>query len=189
MTEPTMCGSRTDRGFNVTTSCGKPFWPLGPTAEDVRLSDIAEHLSRTCRYGGALRSDVEFYSVAQHSWFCSYIVDEEHALEALLHDAAEAYVGDMVRPLKLEMPAYRDVEDRIDRVIREKFGLPEQMSPAVKMADRIACSTEKRDLLAEPDGVDWGEMPDAHHWDLVGLPPFVARQLFLDRCRDLGVEE
>jgi len=189
MTEPTLCGRRTSRGFNTTTTSGKPFWPLAPRAEDIRLSDIAEHLSRICRYGGALRSDVEFYSVAQHSWYCSYIVENGYELEALLHDAAEAYVGDMVRPLKLDMPEYRAVEDVIDRAIRLKFGLPVAMSPAVKLADRIACATEKRDLIAKPDGVEWGDMPEPHRIRIDGVSPFVARQLFLDRCRELGISE
>jgi hypothetical protein len=182
----TLCGAETSRGYNATTSSGKPFWPLAPELNDIRITDIAEHLSRICRYGGALRSDVQFYSVAQHSVLCSLHVPPDHAVEALLHDAAEAYVGDMVRPLKLMMPEYRAVEDQIDRLIRQKFNLPAEMSTLVKQADRSACATERRDLLAESPGLDWGPMPRTWSDRIEPLLPFEARDLFIARARQLG---
>lgn len=108
-----LCGPRTDRGYNQTTASGYPFWVLDPRPEDIRIEDIAAHLSRICRFGGALKDDVpnipplrsmvfvETYSVAQHSVLVSRNVHQEFALEALLHDAAEAYVGDVIKPIKL----------------------------------------------------------------------------------------
>src|SRR5690242_11754504 len=85
------------RGDWMQTYTGRRFWPLDPRVDDIDIGDIAHHLSLVCRFAGACR---EFYSVAQHCVGVSYVCDPKDALWGLLHDAAEAYVGDMVRPLK-----------------------------------------------------------------------------------------
>lgn len=115
-----LCGANNGRGYNQTTASGYPFWSLDPRPEDIRIEDIAAHLSRICRFGGALKEKafnaagsyefIEIYSVAQHSVLVSQRVPQEFALEALLHDAAEAYVGDMVKPVKASLtPHWGDV--------------------------------------------------------------------------------
>ena len=114
-----LCGADTGRGLNQTTASGKPFWVGDPRPEDVRIEDIAAQLSRICRFGGALKdgeggfsygswgqynySVYEIYSVAQHCVLVSRNVPPEYALEGLLHDAAEAYIGDMIKPIKSQL--------------------------------------------------------------------------------------
>lgn len=221
-----LCGPRTDRGYNQTTASGFPFWALDPRPEDIRIQDIAAHLSRICRFGGALRETqesgqdrlgrpknrrVETYSVAQHSVLVSRNVPQEFALEALLHDAAEAYVGDVIKPIKMLLepdwdgmlrlldvpsedlfalsefiPSFSRIEGRVDAAIRTKFGLPAEMSPEVKEADYRAVLTEHRDLQVDRGLVDWG-LPEAAPWSerIVPVLPSVARAQFLQRFNEL----
>ncbi|MDI1288693.1 MAG: hypothetical protein PSX37_01920 [bacterium] len=92
----------------MNTFTGQKFYPLDPRADEVHAPDIAKALSQICRYGGHTS---QHYSVAEHCVLMSLAVAPEHALFALLHDATEAYVGDMVRPLKQALPEYRAIED------------------------------------------------------------------------------
>ncbi|MBS1170158.1 MAG: putative phage hydrolase, partial [Burkholderiaceae bacterium] len=82
------------------------------------------------------------------------VQDQKYALEALLHDASEAYLKDIPKPLKELLPDYRAIEARLQAVIRRKFGLPEQESDAVKRVDLKLLATERRDLMPEHDA-DW----------------------------------
>lgn len=127
------------------THTGKRFFPLDPQIDDIDIRDIAHALSNICRFGGHTR---EFYSVAQHCVLVSEIVHSSIALEGLLHDAAEAYVGDMVRPLKVSMPNYKAIERHIEGLIAEKWMLAYPWAESIKRADNIALATEKRDVLA-----------------------------------------
>lgn len=129
----------------IQTYTGIQFDLLNPTPEMVVIEDIAHSLARLCRFTGHAN---RFYSVAQHSWLCSFKSPPKYALEALLHDAHEAYTGDLNRPLKALCPAYKDIQSNIDRVIREKFNLPIVCSPIVKNIDRTMLYTEKRDLFS-----------------------------------------
>lgn len=181
-----LTGALTDRGYNMTTASGLPFWPADPRPEDVRIEDIAAHLSRLCRFNGAIRDDVEIYSVAQHSVLVSEHVPAGYELEGLLHDAAEAYIGDRIKPLKMLMPGYDEFEYRIDRVIRAKFGLPLEKSQAVRDADYRAVLTERRDILPPNLTVDWGTAladpwPEhIHRWQI-----HHSRSVFLHRFKEL----
>jgi hypothetical protein len=89
--------TRDRRGDWMQTFTGRAFYPLDPRPEDIDPVDIAHALSLICRYGG---HSSRFYSVAEHCVLMSHAVAPEHALWALLHDATEAYLGDMIRPLK-----------------------------------------------------------------------------------------
>lgn len=117
------------RGNWLQTFSGVAFYPFDPHPEDINIQDIAHQLSMICRYGGAVSS---FYSVAEHSLILARYVRKVRpnnprlALQALLHDAAEAYICDIPRPLKLmpQMDGYRAMEDRIEAAIAEKFWLP-----------------------------------------------------------------
>lgn len=129
------------------------------SAEDIRLHDIAHSLSQLVRFTGHAKHP---YTVAQHSVFVSTLVAPQYALCGLMHDATEAYLGDVSRPLKSLLPEYRALEDRFHRVIAEKFGLPWPMPKEVKHADNVALLTEKRDLLT----VD-------HDWNIQGVQPSV----------------
>jgi len=106
-----------------------------PTPDMITIKDIAIGLSRESRFNGHTE---KFYSVAQHSVLCSRLVPEWVALEALLHDATEAYLKDIPTPLKDMLPEYKKIEQRLDAVIRRAFGFPELQSFYVKDADNEA---------------------------------------------------
>ena len=115
------------RGDWMQTYTGVRFYPMDPRPEELDIRDIAHALSLICRYGGHVD---RFYSVAEHCVLMSQCVPEEHALWALLHDASEAYVGDMVRPLKRQLPEYEAAEGRVIAAIVERVGLPSTRMPA-----------------------------------------------------------
>ena len=153
-------------------------------AEQIDIEDIATALSNICRFCGHVP---EFYSVAQHSVLCSLIVPDEFAFEALMHDATEAYVQDIPAPLKRLLPDYRQIEDLVDAVIRQKFELPETMSTPVKYADLIMLATERRDLDLD-DGTVWPVLEGIPPSDMVissPLKPGQAYQLFMNRFNEL----
>ncbi len=113
--------SKRERGW-MGTYTGRRFFPLDPRAEDVDIRDIARGLSMTCRYAGQVK---RFYSVAEHCYHVSVHVDQQFAREGLLHDSSEAYIGDMIRPLKHqpEMQEFRRAEASIEYAVTERFGL------------------------------------------------------------------
>lgn len=110
-----------------------------PSERDICIEDIAYSLSRTIRFCGHSPG----WTVAQHSIVVSQIVGDHCKLEALLHDAAEAYVGDITRPLKnILRPAYSPIEDRFEKVIAERFGLSWPCPAEIKQADLLVCRHE-----------------------------------------------
>jgi uncharacterized protein len=155
-----------------------------PRLTDIDIHDVAVSLSRLCRFNG---HSIFFYSVAQHSVLVSQLTPPEDALWGLLHDASEAFCGDMVSPLKkLVGQAYLDVEKAVMHAICDRFGLPRKQPVSVKAADLQALANEKRDLCrAEP--APWPtEMPDPlpdlriEPW----VPEYAARR-FLERFVEL----
>jgi hypothetical protein len=128
----------------ILTFLGKSFDLSAPDADLIDPRDIAHALANICRFGGHTRN---FYSVAQHSCIVADLVPDEHKLAALLHDATEAYCGDMVRPLKLATPAYQDIEEGIWRAICVRFWIDSELPACVGDADMIALATERRDLM------------------------------------------
>ncbi len=143
----------------IQTAGGRRFSPLDPDPEQIEIEDVAHALSQLCRFGGHCRV---FYSVAQH---CCLVADAVEAtgappevvLWALLHDAAEAYLGDLPHPLKHRSPLgdlYRAVEEPLQAAIVARFGLPAEPPPEVKPLDRAALALE-RSLRMRPAGDDW----------------------------------
>ena len=210
MAAPTQTGRF---GDYTQTFTGVKFYPLDPRPEEVCVEDIAHHLALVCRFGGAVR---EPYSVAQHSCLVADYVgtvettDRQVRLAALLHDATEAYCGDMVRPLKRNMTEYKAAEERIAVAIARRFGLPVTtcscphdwpaahhvntcigddprwvMPASVKRGDNIILATEARDLMGKC-GREWGFVAEP----LLGrIRPWTwrrARLEFLTRFDDLG---
>lgn len=138
-----------NRGW-LQTFTGKKVWPLDPRPEDICIEDIAHALSNICRYTGHVR---RFYSVAQHSVLVSQILPRNLQLCGLLHDAAEAYICDLPRPLKQSEPfgsIYKEHEETLERCIAEKFSLPFPWPLEIKHADNVLLMTERRDLMATP---------------------------------------
>jgi hypothetical protein len=139
------------------TWSGGRFYPLDPRPEEVFLLDIAQSLSKQCRYLG---HSLRFYSVAQHSTICATILLGSHgplmAMQGLLHDAAEAYLGDLISPLKIgtrigEM--YLEHEAKLHDVIMTRFGLfAGDLPDPVKEADRRVLATEAKTLVASTKG-------------------------------------
>lgn len=132
----------------IQTYSGVKFFPLDPRPEDVRFMDIAHALSNACRYTGHCR---HFYSVAEHSVRVSWHVPPEDGLRGLLHDASEAYLHDLARPIKASpgLAFYRQQERRVEDVIMAVFGLQAEQPLAVTIADDRMAATEQRDLMLE----------------------------------------
>jgi 5'-deoxynucleotidase YfbR-like HD superfamily hydrolase len=132
------------RSLYVSTYTGKQFFPLAPTPEQIDIEDIAHGLAYQCRFNGQTR---HFYSVAQHSLIVADLVPKRLRRAALLHDAAEAYMGDMVKPLKQLFPLFSDIEAKVMTAIGLRYGVGNFNDRAIKRADLIALAMEKRDLM------------------------------------------
>lgn len=163
----------------VQTYTGRAFWPLNPSPDDVDIIDIAHALSLKCRYSGHCD---RFYSVAEHSVLVSRIVP---SLEALLHDAGEAYspFGDIPRPIKHHVPWARPIDDAIDAAIAEHFGLEWPWPTAVKVADAMILADEKAALMKP--GRDWQLPYPATGARIECWSPKRAELEFLRRFREL----
>lgn len=167
---------RARKGDWIQTHSGVMFWPLDPRADEVVIEDIAHALSMQCRFGGHSN---RFYSVAEHSLLVSSLLPPALRLWGLLHDAAEAYVIDLPRPLKRCLPGYCEIEDRVLAAVAERFGLALPMPAAVKAADEAMLMAEAGQVLAvEPKGwveFDQGWRPAdrcIHFW----TPPYAERE-------------
>jgi hypothetical protein len=157
---------------------------LDPHVDRFSLQVMSQALSNTCRYGGHCS---RFYSVAEHSVHVSRIVPPEFAVEGLLHDAHEAFVGDMPTPLKALCHDFRRIESFVDEEMRARWGLPLEVSDAVKRADIAMLECERVQLFRRWD--DWGihggiDIPDIK---LDCWLPQDAREQFLIRAEELGL--
>lgn len=176
----------TDRGDWMQTFAGHAFYPMTPHTADIDPRDIAHALAMICRYGGHVQ---RFYSVAEHCVLMSHAVAPGNALWALLHDATEAYVGDMVRPLKHSMPAYRAAEHRLMAVICERFGLDPSCPAEVKAADNRIL-VDERDELMGPPPLPWAstEGVEALGVPIYGWMPAEAKERYLARLGELWTD-
>ena len=144
------------KGDWIQTFTGVQFWPLDPRPEEIVIEDIAHALSNQCRFSGHVR---KFYSVAEHLVRVANRIQDPHKLWGLLHDASEAYMVDLARPLKHFSrlgDAYREIEEPLMRCICTRFGLSPAEPLEVKIADNNLLVTEKRDLMG-PGPAKWRE--------------------------------
>lgn len=164
------------KGDWIQTYTGKQFYPLDPDIEEIDIIDIAHALSNLCRFNGHC---LKFYSVAEHS--CRVAQQCENPLEGLLHDASEAYLIDVPKPLKSHLHGYTEIENTLLEMIFLKFGLPWPMSLNVKKIDSVMLATEKAELMStEPAPWADGEPALAHGLgEYVGWAPAVAKDKFL----------
>jgi 5'-deoxynucleotidase YfbR-like HD superfamily hydrolase len=166
--------SEQDDGW-IETYCRSQFWPL--TAEGyVYLNDIAHHLALRNRFSGATCNP---YSVAQHSVLVARVLEpygRDVQRQGLMHDAAEAYLPDIPRPIKQDvylwcndtMKEFCEVEDAIMQRVCEYAGCDWPLHPAVKEADNRVCATERRDLMCSHH--DWGVMDEIEPYSFTIKP-------------------
>jgi len=129
----------------MRTYTGRSIDPYAIVPSDIDLFDIARGLSHVCRFAGQLP---RFYSVAQHSVMVGDLLPDDLKLYGYLHDGAEAFIGDLSRSIKHDhrMYAFRNMEDRILRVIAYRFGLDFiklSLDPDIKAADNLAALFER----------------------------------------------
>ncbi|RJR26517.1 phosphohydrolase [candidate division WWE3 bacterium] len=169
----------------IGTFTGRKVTVFNPKPSDIVIEDIAASLSKVCRFTGHCS---RFYSVAEHSVYVSRIVPPEDAKWGLLHDATEAYLGDLVRPIKRqpEMAFYRTAENNFQKCIAQVFGLTPEIPDSVIKADNNLLLTELVQLMKNVDiknpSVAGYEILDIN---LMTLPPYEAEQFFLDRYAEL----
>lgn len=175
--------TETRTGDWVQTYTGRGFYPLDPRVEDIDPIDIAHALSLLCRYGGHVS---RFYSVAEHCVLMSQAVSPENALWALLHDATEAYVGDVVRPLKQMLPDYIEIEKDLMAVICRKYGLTLDMPEEVYAADTRILLDEKK-VLMTGEFLPWDALQGMEPLSVFvnGWDPKTAEQEYLNRLEEL----
>lgn len=136
----------------MMTYTGRIIYPLEFKAEDVCIEDIAHHLAHQCRYAGATK---RHYSVAEHSVHVSKAAAWEDRAEALLHDASEAYLQDILSGMKKQeiMAPYRELEARVEQIIFDVFGVKSTPESAarIKAIDTRIVMDETKELLANPE--------------------------------------
>jgi uncharacterized protein len=138
----------------VSTRSGRRVALLNPSPSQIVIGDIAHGLAHQCRFNGQTS---KFYSVAQHSVLVASILPRELRLAGLLHDASEAYLGDVVQPLKDLLPEYQAIEENFCKVLGMRFGVNLQHNDAIRHADLVVLATERRDLMPM-DMADWSSI-------------------------------
>jgi len=168
-------------GPRIRLQSGGWFDLLSPRTSDFTIEDIAHGLAHTCRYAGQADG---FYSVAEHSLLVSEVaVGREFT--ALMHDAAEAFIGDVTRPLKQLLPEYRKIEAAIETAIFERFDVIPTCA-AIKQADLSVLAAEQAQIM--PSGTDaWAEESGVEPAPVrvLHMTPSEAKQRFLDRYEEL----
>lgn len=167
----------------MITFTGRRFWPLDPRPDEVSFLDIAHGLSLICRYGG--HTGV-FYSVAEHcAHLAMFFLEQQRpdlARYALLHDASEAYIGDIIRPVKPELPQFKAIEGPLERLVLQVVGLPSPMPKEVHQADADIIAVEARALFTPAVLARAGWVLPMRHMpgvDIMGWSPAYAKREFL----------
>lgn len=167
----------------MQTFSGRQFWPMDPRAEEVSLVDIAHSLSMQCRFAGHC---IKFYSVAEHCCLIHDAASDANKAWGLLHDASEAYLVDVPRPVKPFLVGYKDAENAVTAVIMQYFGLDANQPDEIKELDgRILKDEAVQNMLRPP--VAWDYTGEPLHVRINLWSPDKAKTEFLDRARSLGL--
>jgi uncharacterized protein len=180
----------------TTTGSGRKFYPTRPERTEFNICDIARGLSKANRWNGQTG---EPYSVAQHSVLCAEFFpnDTRKAYRALMHDAAEAYIGDIARPIKALLPDFKRLERTVEAAIFFQFDVEvtdKEVIDAVHMADLWMLFEERRQLFEFPDLLektfsDWtiepAVFPEMRHIEIIPWDHNYAEHEFLNAYRKL----
>jgi hypothetical protein len=165
----------------IETYTGKRFHFLDPKPEEICIKDIAHALSLKCRYSGHCKF---FYSVGQHSLHVAYLLPEELKLSGLLHDAAEAYIPDIPRPIKRHY-GLEEAENKIISVIADKYNL--YFDDMILEVDNTMLSTEAEQLMENKDG--WAPLPKPLPFKIDQYEPLFIEGKFLEQFNKYGGKE
>lgn len=170
----------------MQTFSGLAVYPLQPDINVISIVDCSYSLARINRYNGHARGRV---SVGYHSLLVSYNVPEEHALAALLHDAPEYILGDIIRPIKRTplFASYRKLEDKWMELFGCKYGFSTPLDPCVKLADNGALKYEQDNFMAPPPK-PWREYEYTEITKFPDVSPFEPSEVdaaFLRRFNEL----
>jgi hypothetical protein len=162
----------------MQTLTGRKVFPLRMTPAMISIEDIAGSLSKMCRYAGHCE---RFYSVAEHCVHVARHARTELKLTALLHDASEAYLVDVPRPLKPFLPGYYEIEESIALVVAQRFGLIHPLPPEVKMLDNAILRDEREQNMAPMDEppAQWGDVSEGLGVKLGFWDPREAQHWFM----------
>lgn len=182
------------RGVWIQTRSGIPFYPQDPRPEDICVEDIAHALGNLCRFSGHVK---RYYSVAEHSVLVSRLVPPRFALAALLHDASEAYLVDIPKPIKPLLPVYERMEANVMKQVHKHFGIHTDLvserverDTHIHYADMAMLLTEKNQLMGE-GRIPWDPsfaagIEPAQIGELECLAPREAKHAFLERFKELS---
>jgi len=186
----------------IETHSGAGINLLDPNPESLTIEDISYGASNQCRFGGHVKY---FYSVAEHSLLCAHLaegLDIEKQRSIFLHDAHEAYLGDIPTPIKKMLTGFSEIVDVFDQALIQRFYLVAGFDfPELKEIDHLALSIEAKDLMAynKSNWYDGGlveDTPEVSSFDVLegqayyfGQPhqPERARELFLKKAKELGI--
>jgi hypothetical protein len=162
----------------IETYTGKKFNVFEPDIKAINIIDIAHALSMCTRFNGHLH---QYYSVAEHSIYVSELVPKEFALAGLLHDASEAYLSDIPRPIKAMIPEVKLIENKVMTLIFKKYGIT-KYSNIISHIDRSMCLTEA--VQSNMNTGDWSEGHDKYGLQNVTIKYLswsLAKRDFLNR--------
>lgn len=181
-------------GPTILLGSGTYFDFQDPENSAITIDDIAHGLAFEGRFSGQCVSRLTgrrvFYSVAEHCVRMSWLIPQEHAYAALMHEAGEAVCGDMTGPLKSLLPAFKQIEKRCERAIHARFGVDVPDPELLKLYDVRMLATERRDLLFWK-GERWSSEDKAEPFEEIEIIPWEPRAavtFFLERFRELAPE-
>lgn len=179
------------------THSGRKIYPSNISSADICLEDIAHHLTKVQRFGGALPLNVH-YSVAEHSirlaMYCLTYLDTDHARVALLHDATEAYLGDVISPLKKCLQRYQEIEDKLHVTIINKYSplslFTHRDYQEISDLDKRIMLDEARALMSNYQQYkDSCDLEPLGIWINAGREEETIKQEFLRMCEILGIRD